>query len=41
VQQRRFADLLSVKKLVETGKFKAIIDRCYPMEQAAERNIVL
>ena len=29
-------DLNSVKELVEAGKIEAIIDRCYPMEQAAE-----
>ena len=29
-------DLNSVKELVEAGKIQAIIDRCYPMEQAAE-----
>jgi NADPH:quinone reductase-like Zn-dependent oxidoreductase len=29
-------DLNSVKELMEAGKIKAIFDRCYPMEQAAE-----
>ncbi len=29
-------DLNSVKELMEAGKIQAIIDRCYPMEQAAE-----
>jgi NADPH:quinone reductase-like Zn-dependent oxidoreductase len=29
-------DLNAVKELVEAGKIRAIIDRCYPMEQAAE-----
>jgi NADPH:quinone reductase-like Zn-dependent oxidoreductase len=29
-------DLNAVKELVEAGKIKAIIERCYPMEQAAE-----
>ncbi|MCC6145948.1 MAG: NAD(P)-dependent alcohol dehydrogenase [Anaerolineaceae bacterium] len=29
-------DLSYVKELVEAGKIRAIIDRCYPMEQAAE-----
>jgi NADPH:quinone reductase-like Zn-dependent oxidoreductase len=29
-------DLNAVKELVEAGKIQAIIDRCYPMEQAAE-----
>jgi NADPH:quinone reductase-like Zn-dependent oxidoreductase len=30
------ADLMTVKELVEAGKITASIDRCYPMEQAAE-----
>lgn len=29
-------DLNSVKELADAGKIRAIIDRCYPMEQAAE-----
>jgi NADPH:quinone reductase-like Zn-dependent oxidoreductase len=29
-------DLISVKELVEAGKINAVIDRCYPMEKAAE-----
>ncbi len=29
-------DLNAVKELMEAGKIQAIIDRCYPMEQAAE-----
>ena len=29
-------DLNSIKELVEAGKIKGIVDRCYPMEQAAE-----
>lgn len=29
-------DLVFIKGLIEAGKFISIIDRCYPMEQAAE-----
>jgi NADPH:quinone reductase-like Zn-dependent oxidoreductase len=28
--------LVFVKDLVEAGKFKTLVDRCFPMDQAAE-----
>ena len=29
-------DLLLIKELIDAGKIKSIVDRCYPMEEAAE-----
>ena len=32
----RTEDLLFLKGLIESGKIKSVIDRCYPLEQTAE-----
>lgn len=30
------ADLMVIKKMVEAGKIKGLVDRCFPLEQTAE-----
>jgi NADPH:quinone reductase-like Zn-dependent oxidoreductase len=32
----KLEDLILIKELIEAGKIKSIVDRCYPLEEAAE-----
>jgi NADPH:quinone reductase-like Zn-dependent oxidoreductase len=36
LSSERLEDLLFIKELVEAGKIRSVIDRCYPLEQTAE-----
>ena len=36
IAPNRTENLIFIKELIEAGKIKSVIDRCYPLEQAAE-----